>query len=63
MSCARWLAWRGGWDLVTARERVRVAREFSAFPAIDGALQRGEVSYSKVRALVRVATSATEARP
>jgi hypothetical protein len=61
MSCAHWLAWRVGWDLVTARERVRVARKLSAFPAIDGALQRGEVSYSKVRALVRVATPANEA--
>jgi hypothetical protein len=27
MSCAHWLAWRVGWDLVTARERVRVARK------------------------------------
>jgi hypothetical protein len=24
-SCAHWLNWRVGWDLVTARERVRVA--------------------------------------
>jgi len=61
MSCAHWLAWRVGWDLVTARERVRVAGKLAAFPAIDDALRRGEVSYSKVRALVRVATPANEA--
>src|SRR6201995_2691644 len=60
MSCANWLAWRVGWDLVTARERVRVASKLAAFPAIDDALRRGEVSYSKVRAMLRVATPANE---
>src|SRR5512146_478490 len=60
-SCAHWLAWRVGWDLVTARERVRVARKLGEFPATDDALRRGELSYSKVRAIVRVATSANEA--
>jgi hypothetical protein len=60
LSCAHWLSWRVGWDLVTARERVRVARKLAEFPAIDDALRRGEVSYSKVRALVRVATPANE---
>src|SRR5512146_159481 len=59
-SCAHWLAWRVGWDLVTARERVRVARKLAEFPVIDDALRRGSVSYSKVRALVRVATPANE---
>ena len=57
-SCAHWLAWRVGWDLVTARDRVRVARKLPEFPAIDDALRRGEVSYSKVRAVLRVATPA-----
>jgi len=60
MSCAHWLAWRVGWDLVTARDRVRVACKLADFPAIDDALRRGELSYSKVRALVRVATPANE---
>jgi hypothetical protein len=57
-SCAHWLAWRVGWDLVTAREHVRVAAKLAEFPAIDDALRRGEVSYSKVRAMLRVATPA-----
>ena len=61
LSCAHWLSWRVGWELVTARERVRVANKLAAFPAIDDALRRGEVSYSKVRALVRVATPTNEA--
>jgi len=49
-----------GWDLVTARERVRVARKLAEFPTIDDALRHGEVSYSKVRAMLRVATPANE---
>jgi hypothetical protein len=61
LSCAHWLSWRVGWELVTARERVRVAHKLAEFPAIDDALRRGEVSYSKVRAMVRVATPANEA--
>jgi len=59
-SCAHWLAWRVGWDLVTGRERVRVARKLGEFSVIDDALRRGEISYSKVRALVRVATPENE---
>jgi hypothetical protein len=31
-SCAHWLACRVGWDLVTARERVRVARKLGDSP-------------------------------
>src|SRR5215468_3450594 len=59
-SCAHWLAWRVGWDLVTARDHVRVARKLTEFPAIDDALRRGEVSYSKVRAMLRAATPDNE---
>jgi len=59
-SCAHWLNWRVGWDLVTGRERVRVARKLGEFPVIADALRRGEVSYSKVRALMRVATPENE---
>src|SRR5262245_64740948 len=61
-SCAHWLAWRVGWDLVTARDHVRVARKLAGFAAIDDALRCGGVWCSKVRALLRVATSANEAR-
>src|SRR3954467_129439 len=59
-TCAHWLAWRVGWDLVTARDHLRVARRLAEFARIDDALRRGELSYSKVRALLRVATSASE---
>jgi hypothetical protein len=61
-SCADWLSWRVGLDLGAARERVRVARALGGLPLISAALARGDLSYSKVRALTRVATPQTEAR-
>jgi len=61
LSCAHWLNWRIGLDLGAARERVRVARALGALPALDAALRRGAISYSKTRAITRVATPANEA--
>ncbi len=60
-SCAHWLNWRTGLDLGAAREKVRVARALEHLPAIAAAMSRGEISYSKVRALTRVATPDNEA--
>jgi len=59
-SCAHWLAWRVGLALGAAREHVRVARALGSLPGLHEALARGELSYSKVRALTRVATAETE---
>ncbi|HEU5196058.1 MAG TPA: DUF222 domain-containing protein [Methylomirabilota bacterium] len=61
-SCAEWLSWRIGLDLRAAYERVRVARALPGLPLISAAFARAEISYSKVRALTRVATSQTEDR-
>jgi len=61
-SCAHWLSYRVGLDRGAARERVRVARALGTLPLLAGALARGELSYSKVRALTRVATPETEER-
>jgi Domain of unknown function (DUF222)/HNH endonuclease len=61
-SCAHWLAWRVGLALGAAREHVRVARALGSLPRLKEALARGELSYSKVRALTRVATPETEER-
>jgi hypothetical protein len=61
-SCAEWLSWRVGLDRGAARERVRVARALGTLPRLAQALARGELSYSKVRALTRVATPETEER-
>ena len=62
LSCAAWLSWRVGLDRGAARERVRVARALGTLPRLAQALARGELSYSKVRALTRVATPETEER-
>ena len=61
-SCAEWLTWRIGLDPGAARERVRVARALGILPRLAQALARAELSYSKVRALTRVATPETEER-
>jgi hypothetical protein len=62
LSCAHWLHWRTGIDLGAAREKVRVAKALVDLPLLSASLQRGEVSYAKVRALTRVATPANEAQ-
>ena len=59
-SCAHWLNWRTGLDLGAAREKIRVARALAELPLIAAAMERGQLSFSKVRALTRVATSANE---
>src|SRR5437870_3213311 len=55
-SCAHWLNWRCGISLRTAREHVRVAHALEGLPVIRAAFSRGEISYSKARAITRVAS-------
>jgi len=55
-SCAQWLNWKCSMSMGTARERVRVARALPALPKILACFRQGKVSYSKVRAMTRVAT-------
>ena len=43
-----------------AREKVRVARSLETLPKISAAFARGAISYSKVRAMTRVATTYKE---
>lgn len=59
-SCAHWLNWKCGIALGAAREKVRVANCLAELPQIDAAFAAGEVSYSKVRAMTRVATPENE---
>ena len=54
-SCAEWLHWRCDISLNAAREKVRVAHALKTLPAIGRAFAEGRLSYSKVRALTRVA--------
>jgi hypothetical protein len=60
-SLAHWLSWRCGLAPVTAREQVRVARALSQLPTLKETFATGRLSYSKVRAITRVADPATEA--
>src|ERR1700692_3914159 len=59
-SCAHWLNFKCGLNLGAAREKVRVAHALVGLPQIAASMARGELSYSKVRALSRVACPATE---
>jgi hypothetical protein len=52
---AEWLSWRCGISLSAAREQVRTAQALRNLPAIGRAFAEGRLSYSKVRALTRVA--------
>ena len=60
-NCAQWLNWQCGIGACAAREKVRVARAIESLPRISEAFRQGRVSYSKVRAMTRVATPDNEA--
>jgi hypothetical protein len=60
-SCAHWLAWQCGLGTGAAREHVRVARALPGLPRIQAAFSAGRLSYSKVRALTRIAAPDCEA--
>ncbi len=60
LSCAEWLSWRTGLAPGPAREHVRVARALGELPKLSDAMRRGRISYSKVRAVTRVATPENE---
>jgi Domain of unknown function (DUF222)/HNH endonuclease len=59
-NCAEWLAWRCDLSMTTALEKVRVAHALKALPAVSRGFSTGELSYSKVRALSRVADRQNE---
>ena len=59
-SCAHWLNWKCGIAIGAAREKVRVAHALNDLPQISSALRGGKVSFSKVRAMTRVATPQNE---
>ena len=60
-STAEWLAWRIGIRPGAARERVRTALALETLPLTSEAMRNGELSFTKVRALTRVATPDNEA--
>ena len=59
-NCAEWLAWRCDLSMTTAREKVRVAHALKQLPLISSTFSTGELSYSKVKEMTRVATRDNE---
>jgi hypothetical protein len=57
---AHWLSWHCGLDMRAAREKVRVAHAIGDLPITRSEFAAGRLSYSKVRAITRVATPANE---
>jgi len=56
-----WLMWRCDLSTNAAREKLRMAHALKELPLISEAFSKGELSYTKVRALTRVATALNEA--
>jgi hypothetical protein len=59
-SCAEWISWRCAVAPRAAREHLRVAHRLGELPRIAEAFRVGQLSYSKVRALTRVAEARCE---
>jgi hypothetical protein len=59
-SCSHWLAWACSVTPGAAREYVRVASALTGLPLLDAAFGSGRLSYSKVRAVTRVADRVDE---
>lgn len=59
-SCAHWLNFKCGFGMNAARERIRIAHALAGLPKIDDAFSKGELSFSKVRAITRVADASNE---
>jgi len=59
-SCANWLNFKCGIGMNAAREKVRVAHALADLPKIGMAFEKGVLSYSKVRAMTRIADSSNE---
>ncbi|MBT0566616.1 DUF222 domain-containing protein [Williamsia sp. CHRR-6] len=55
-SCAHWLSWKTGLSLRTAQDHLRIAHALTELPLLRAAFAQGRLSYSKVRAVTRVAT-------
>ncbi len=60
LSAVQWLGWHCSLDARAAREKLRVAHALVELPMITEEFAAGRLSYSKVRALTRVATPMNE---
>ncbi|HUI48311.1 MAG TPA: DUF222 domain-containing protein [Acidimicrobiia bacterium] len=57
VTCAHWVADALDVEISTAREWLRIGRALGELTLVDKAFAEGRLSYSKVRALTRVATA------
>ena len=55
-TAGHWVSWRCGISLHAAQEKVRVAKALRDLPRLTAAFCEGRLSFSKVRAVTRVAT-------
>ena len=60
VSAAHWLSWKCGIAGSAGRERVRVARALRDLPVLFAEFEAGRLTYSKVRAVTRVANEFNE---
>ena len=60
-TAAHWLAAVADVEDCTAREWIRIGKALRTLPVTAAAFEAGDISYSKVRALTRLATPANEA--
>ena len=60
LSCVAWLSRHCGMDRITAHEKLRVAHALTRLTMLTGGFRTGVLSYSKVRALTRIATPSNE---
>jgi len=59
-SCAHWLNFKCGVGMNAAREKLRVAHALAQLPKISERFDKGQLSYSKVRAITRIADKNNE---
>ncbi|SFG47452.1 HNH endonuclease [Actinopolymorpha cephalotaxi] len=62
-STAQWLSWRCGTSLSAAYEHLRVGRALENLPKVAAEFAAGRLSYSKVRALTRIADADQRSSP
>lgn len=60
LSCTHWLNFHCGIGKNAAREKIRVAHALAERPLVRAAFAEGRVSYSKVRAITRIADASNE---
>jgi len=59
-SCAHWLNLKCGIGMNAAREKLRVAHALAELPKISERFNKGQLSFSKVRAITRIADANNE---